>query len=65
LAPGAIVSGFVQVGRACYFGASAVIRQNLRIGSRALVGMGTVVVADVEAEAVVVGNPVRVLRKPD
>jgi sugar O-acyltransferase (sialic acid O-acetyltransferase NeuD family) len=59
LAPGAIVSGFVQVGRCCYIGAGATIKQRLVIGDGALVGMGAVVTRDVEAGSVVIGCPAK------
>lgn len=62
-APGAVVSGFVHLGRACYIGARAVIRQHLWIGEQALVGMGAVVVTQVAAGTIVVGNPARVLTR--
>jgi acetyltransferase-like isoleucine patch superfamily enzyme len=59
LAPGAVVSGFVTVGRGCYVGAGVVIRQQVVVGEGALVGMGAVVTRDVEAGDVVVGCPAR------
>jgi acetyltransferase-like isoleucine patch superfamily enzyme len=43
-------------------GAGAVVREGLRIGAGALVGMGSVVLADVPAGAVWAGNPARPLR---
>jgi len=61
LAPGTVVNGFAHAGRACYLGARSVIRQNVKIGTGALVGIGAVVVGDVAPEAVVFGNPARVL----
>jgi sugar O-acyltransferase (sialic acid O-acetyltransferase NeuD family) len=64
LAPGAVISGFVHVERGSYIGARAVIRQQLRIGTHALVGMGAVVVKDVSAEERVIGNPARTLTSP-
>ncbi|HYG33709.1 MAG TPA: hypothetical protein VEC99_02930, partial [Clostridia bacterium] len=57
----AVVSGFVQLGRSCYVGAGAMIRQRLQIGDGALVGIGAVVLRDVPAEMTVVGNPARPL----
>jgi sugar O-acyltransferase (sialic acid O-acetyltransferase NeuD family) len=62
LAPGAVVSGYVSIHRNCYIGARAVIRQRLRIGERSLVGMGAVVLREVAADMIVVGNPARPLR---
>lgn len=43
-------------------GSGAVIMCDLTIGERAVVGAGAVVVKDVPADAIVVGNPSRVLR---
>jgi sugar O-acyltransferase (sialic acid O-acetyltransferase NeuD family) len=61
VAPGAVVSGFVHVKGPSYVGARAVIRQRQRVGSGALVGMGAVVVRDVDPGTTVVGNPARFL----
>lgn len=57
IAAGAVLSGGVECGANCYVGSASCVRQNLKIGDRALVGLGAVVVKDVEAESVVVGNP--------
>jgi acetyltransferase-like isoleucine patch superfamily enzyme len=59
--PGAIVSGFVHLGRNAYVGAHAVIRQSLRVGERTLVGMGAVVIHETAKGSTVVGNPARPL----
>jgi sugar O-acyltransferase (sialic acid O-acetyltransferase NeuD family) len=59
LAPGAVISGLVVIEPACYVGARAVVRQKLRIGTRALVGMGAVVVHDVGPGETVIGVPAR------
>jgi sugar O-acyltransferase (sialic acid O-acetyltransferase NeuD family) len=61
LAPGAVISGFVHLGQGCYVGARAAVRQHLTVGEHALVGMGAVVVRDVEPASTVVGNPARPL----
>jgi UDP-2-acetamido-3-amino-2,3-dideoxy-glucuronate N-acetyltransferase len=45
-------------------GSGAVIMGGVRIGAGALVGAGAVVTRDVEAGAVVAGNPARVLPRP-
>jgi len=56
---GVMISGGVKVGDSCYLGTSCSIRENITVGSGALVGMGAVVVRDVPAGAVVLGNPAR------
>jgi acetyltransferase-like isoleucine patch superfamily enzyme len=59
LAPGAVISGLVVIDPTCYVGARAVIRQRFRVAMGALIGMGAVVVRDVPAGQVVVGNAAR------
>lgn len=61
IAPCAVVSGLVRIGRSCYIGAGAMIRQKHQIGECALVGLGAVVVKDVPARSTVVGNPAKPL----
>lgn len=58
--------GNVHIGDGAFIGAGAILKNGqadrpLRIGARAVVGMGAVVIADVPEDAVVVGNPARPL----
>jgi sugar O-acyltransferase (sialic acid O-acetyltransferase NeuD family) len=62
VASGACLSGKVEVAPLCYIGASASMRNGVKIGSRSLVGIGTVVLNDVLENTVVVGNPAKFLR---
>jgi UDP-2-acetamido-3-amino-2,3-dideoxy-glucuronate N-acetyltransferase len=48
--------------RGASIGAGAVILPGLTIGERAMVGAGAVVTKDVPGDAVVLGNPARVVR---
>ena len=57
------LSGGVKVGRSCYLGANCSVKEYLTIGSKSLVGLGSVVLRDVPANSVVVGNPAKFLRK--
>lgn len=62
LGPGAVTAGGVSVGAAALVGAGATVLPGVRIGRRAVVGAGAVVTRDVADNAVVVGNPARILR---
>jgi len=59
--PGAVVSGDTVLGEACQIGSNATVREKIKIGPRAVVGAGAVVLKDVAADQTVVGNPARVL----
>jgi acetyltransferase-like isoleucine patch superfamily enzyme len=50
------------VGRRASIGSSATILSGVQIGEQAIVGAGTVVTKDVPQNAVVAGNPARILR---
>jgi UDP-2-acetamido-3-amino-2,3-dideoxy-glucuronate N-acetyltransferase len=52
------------VERGASLGSGAVIMGGIRIGAGALVGAGAVVTKDVEAGAIVAGNPARLLPRP-
>jgi len=56
------LAGFVHVEAGCYLGQACTVRQYLRIGRGSLIGMGSVVIADVPPNSVMVGNPARKLR---
>lgn len=63
LAPGAIICGDVNINDFAMIGAGAVVLPRLSIGKRVVVGAGAVVTKDIPDDAVVVGNPARILRK--
>ena len=56
---GAYLSGSIRVGRCCWIAPNCSIRQKLTIGEEAIVGIGAVVVSDVEPRSTVYGNPAR------
>lgn len=62
LTGGVAISGVVALGRSCYIGSNSTVDSFLTVGDYALVGMGSVVLKDVAARTVVVGNPARFLR---
>jgi acetyltransferase EpsM len=63
IAPGATLGGGTAVGEGAQVGLGAAVRDHVSIGAWATVGMGAVVVADVPADAVVVGNPARAVER--
>jgi sugar O-acyltransferase (sialic acid O-acetyltransferase NeuD family) len=68
LAPGVKCNGNVTIGNHAYIGAGALIKQGrhgkpLLIGEGAVVGMGAVVIKDVEPYTTVVGNPAKPMVK--
>ena len=57
VAPGAVVCGFVTVGRGTWIGAGAVVRDHLSIGAGVMVGAGSLVLKNVPDGQTVYGNP--------
>lgn len=62
VAGGVCISGGAKIGRSCYLGTNSSIRESIEVGEGSLVGMGSVVLRDIPADSVVVGNPARVIR---
>jgi sugar O-acyltransferase (sialic acid O-acetyltransferase NeuD family) len=62
MATGAHLAGNVEIDDAVYIGQDATIRQFITVGENALIGMGAVVVKPVPDNAVMIGNPARLLR---
>ena len=62
VAPRAAIAGGVAVGELTHIGMGAVVIQGRTIGYNALIGAGTVVIEDVPDNAVVVGNPGRIIK---
>ncbi len=60
VAPGATIGGGTVIGEGTVIGLGAVVRDHVRIGDRAIVAMGAVVVGDVADGAEVRGVPARV-----
>ena len=61
LGPGCVLAGQITIGPGAFVGAGAVCAPGVSIGANAVVGAGAVVVGDVAATDVVVGNPAKPL----
>ena len=59
ISPGANISGNVKIGKRCYIGTGAAIREKITICDDVTIGAGGVVVKDITEPGVYVGNPVK------
>lgn len=64
IASGVLISGFSSVGERNFIGAGVNIANNISIGDDCIIGIGTVVTKDIPDGASVIGNPMRILKKP-
>ena len=53
----------VKIGKECWIGGHATICPGVTIGDRSVIGAGAVVVKDIPADSLAVGNPARVVRR--
>lgn len=63
LANSVSTAGSTVIGTGCYLGANCSIIGGITIGDNSLIGMGAVVIKDVDPNSVMVGNPAKLLRK--
>jgi acyl-[acyl carrier protein]--UDP-N-acetylglucosamine O-acyltransferase len=59
LPPGCVVSGWVELGHAVRCGVGALFKPFVKVGAKARIGMGAVVICDVPPGEVWAGNPAR------
>ncbi|MGB6082519.1 MAG: UDP-3-O-(3-hydroxymyristoyl)glucosamine N-acyltransferase [Xanthobacteraceae bacterium] len=57
------LSGGVQLGKQCWVGPNASIMQKVTVGEGAFIGIGAVVLKDIEPHTVWAGNPARMIRR--
>lgn len=62
LATNCVVGSYVKIGKGVHIGTNCSIKEHVRIGDFSIVGAGAVVVNDVPDNAIVVGNPARILK---
>jgi sugar O-acyltransferase (sialic acid O-acetyltransferase NeuD family) len=60
--PGVHIGGKVRIGDNCFFGPGAVVYPKVTIGQNVSVGANSVINKDVPDNAVIVGNPARLLK---
>lgn len=65
ISPKASLAGNITIKKGAHIGLGACIIQGVTIGENSLVGAGAVVLRDVPANAVVVGNPARMIKIND
>jgi len=53
----------VTIGERCWIGGHSTICPGVTIGDRSVVGAGSVVIHDIPADTLAVGNPARIIRK--
>ena len=62
MASGVMIAGHVTIQREAYLGQGCTINGGIEIGEKSLIGTGAVVTKSVLPDAVMVGNPARILR---
>lgn len=61
----ALIGGSTKIGKNCWVAPSSTLREGLIIGSNALIGLGAVVVKNVDAGDIVAGVPAKSIRKTE
>lgn len=61
-AVGSITNGSVTIGRNCWISSGSLIRNGISICDNVVVGLGAVVVKDIDRPGIYVGNPARYLK---
>lgn len=65
IAPGAHLSGGVEIGDLSFVGIGSTIIQGVKVGKNVTIGAGSVVIRDIPENAIVVGNPAKVIKNKD
>ncbi|MCH4823818.1 acetyltransferase [Gramella lutea] len=62
ISPGAVITGNVKIGEGSHVGAGAIVIPGITIGKWVTIGAGAVIIEDIPDNAVVVGNPGRIIK---
>ncbi len=65
VAPNVSISGNIYLNKLTEVGTGAALRESLEVGADTIVGMGSVLVKNIDENKVVVGNPARVIKNLD
>ena len=63
VATNGVIGANVQVGKAVHIGSNVTIREKIKLGDYSLIGAGSVVLNDVPENAIVAGNPAKILKQ--
>lgn len=58
-----LLAGSSELGDECYLAPGVIVKNQVKIGARCIIGMGAMVLKDVEDQKVIVGSPGKVLRE--
>lgn len=56
------ISGSVHIGTNCWIAPNSCIKDSLVVGNNTIVGIGTVVIKNIDSNVVVMGNPAKKLK---
>lgn len=62
VSPNASLAGAVSVGKLTHIGLNSSIKECIKIGENSIIGAGSVVINNIEDNAVYVGNPAKIIR---
>lgn len=65
IACGVVIPGRCKIGERVFIGSNATLNPDIEIGAGAVIGAGTVVIKNVPENAVVVGNPAKIIKYID
>ena len=63
IAPGATLSGNVDIGECSWIGVGTCVKQGIKIGSNCIIGAGSVVVRNIPDNVIAYGNPCKVIKQ--
>jgi sugar O-acyltransferase (sialic acid O-acetyltransferase NeuD family) len=63
VSPGCNLSGNVTIGKEVYIGSGTSIKDEVSIGDNCIIGMGSVVLNDIESNSIAYGNPAKQIRE--